>query len=352
MKSTQYLSKACSGALIVVLLLLTGCNPTAASTIAPTSTVSPTFNPSGLTSDEAATLGSLEKVLDYPFYVMHYQGPYQYPRIGSSAPAESVYSCSLFAALNPSVDMYYGRNFDWEFSPALLLYTDPPDGYASVSMVDLTFLGISAAQSARMADLPLAERAALLAAPSMPFDGMNEYGLTIGMAALPDEFIDDASYDASRPGIGSVGIIRQLLDHARDVDEALEIFKSYNIDFSGGPPIHYLLADPGGHAALIEFYQGKMVVLPNTSPWHMATNYMVSLASGDGGCPRYHILSDRLTLLDGLLDPLSAMQLLADVSQDITQWSSVYDMTSGDIHIAIGKDYTQTLTYHLDLLSP
>ena len=49
--------------------------------------------------------------------------------------------------------MFYGRNFDWEFSPALLLFTDPPDGYASVSMVDLTFLGISPAAS-KDADRP------------------------------------------------------------------------------------------------------------------------------------------------------------------------------------------------------
>jgi Flp pilus assembly protein TadD len=33
--------------------------------------------------------------------------------------------------------MFYGRNFDWDFSPALLLFTNPPDGYASVSRGDL-----------------------------------------------------------------------------------------------------------------------------------------------------------------------------------------------------------------------
>lgn len=61
---------------------------------------------------------------------------------------------------------------------------------------------------------------------------MNEYGLTIGMAAVPDEFVDDTSYNSSKPTIGSIGIIRQSLDHARDVDETLKIL-SNTISTSG-----------------------------------------------------------------------------------------------------------------------
>ena len=38
--------------------------------------------------------------------------------------------------------MLLGRNFDWYEHPALILFTDPPDGYASVSMVDISYLGV------------------------------------------------------------------------------------------------------------------------------------------------------------------------------------------------------------------
>ena len=40
-------------------------------------------------------------------------------------------------------DRLFGRNFDWRYSPALLLFTDRPaaGGYASVSMVDIAYLG-------------------------------------------------------------------------------------------------------------------------------------------------------------------------------------------------------------------
>jgi predicted choloylglycine hydrolase len=219
-------------------------------------------------------------------------------------------------------------------------------------MVDLTFIGIDPKQSMTLTDLPLSQLAALLSAPSMPFDGMNEYGLTVGMAAVPDQYLDDASYDPARPTIGSIGIIRQVLDHARDVDEALEIFRQYNIDFSGGPPIHYLIADPSGKAVLVEFYQGEMVLLPNEEPWHMATNHLRCIARGDGGCQRYHTLSDRLTSLNGQLDPQAAMQLLSEVNQDMTQWSSVYNMTSGDINVVIAGLDDTVYSFHLDLRQP
>jgi Acyl-coenzyme A:6-aminopenicillanic acid acyl-transferase len=297
-------------------------------------------------------LSSLEKLDDYPFYVMHYYGEYGYPQTWSNFPSRSDFSCSLFAALGETGDMVYGRNFDWDFSPSLLLFTDPPDGYASVSMVDLTFLGISSVVARSVNDLPLEQRTALLTAPSMPFDGMNEYGLTIAMAAVPDIYLDDASYDPSKPNIGSIGIIRETLDHARDVDEAIAIFGLYNIDFTGGPAIHYLIADPGGTAVLIEFYQGEMILLPNEAPWHLATNHLRCIAEGDGGCPRYHWISERLTTMNGQIDPQDAMQLLSDVAQGMTQWSAVYNMTSGDISVVIGEAYENVFSFHLDQLHP
>ena len=65
--------------------------------------------------------------------------------------------------------MLYGRNFDWQYSPALLLFTDPPDGYASVSMVDIAYLGFDGKKAGTVTDLSLTERARLLFAPSWPF---------------------------------------------------------------------------------------------------------------------------------------------------------------------------------------
>jgi hypothetical protein len=311
---------------------------------------SPTENLDGLTPEEVTTLKSLEKLDDHPFYVMHYAGDYKYPQIGSTLPEKMDIACSLFVTLGEGGEKFYGRNFDWSLSPALLLFTDPTDGYASVSMVDLEFLGIRPEDSKNLTDLPLVERR-----PSgnhVPFDGMNVYGLTVGMAAVPGDYHDHAPYDPSKPSIGSIGIMRQILDHARNVDEAVAIFEQYNINFSGGPLIHYLIADPDGNAMLIEMYQGEMILLPNEEPWHVATNHFRCVAKGDGGCTRYHTLLERLTEVNGQLDAASATQLLSQVKQDITQWSVVYDMTHGEINVALGGDFTHVYTFKLNLEHP
>lgn len=339
--------------LISLLLILSSCSgPVPAVTVPPTLPATQTPDLEGLSTNAVTTLSSLQKLDDYPFYVMHYSGSYEYPEIGSILSVKTNFACSLFAALGAPGDMFFGRNFDWSISPALLLFTDPPDGYASVSMVDLEFIGIRPEVSLSLGDLPLAERIALLGAPSMPFDGMNEHGLTIGMAALPGDYQDHASYDPTKPTIGSIGIIRLALDHARDVNQAVELFEGYNIDFRGGPLIHYLLADPGGNSVLIEYYRGVMITLPNKEPWHMATNHFRCIAVGDGGCTRYRTLSETLSTVNGQVDERSAMQLLSKVEQDITQWSVVYNMTDGTVDVALGGNYARIYSFDLEDTKP
>ncbi len=312
----------------------------------------PTEDTHGLSSDAVKTLRSLELVDDYPLYVMHFAGNTDTQQMGRTNPPIGAFSCSLFAAMGQPGDMLYGRNFDWEFSPALLLFTDPPDGYASVSMVDLTFLGIDNTTAKSLTSLSLPDRLALLKAPAFPFDGMNEPGLAIGMAALPEEYRDDVSYQAERPAIGTVEIIRQILDHARNVDEAIALFDHYNIDFTGGPPVHYLVADSTGKSVLIEFYQGKMIQIPNETAWHLATNHLRCTAASDGGCWRYKELSERLTAAEGRMGTVEAVQLLSDVAQSSTQWSVLYNMTRGDIQVKVGQSHKTVFPFHLDRMKP
>jgi hypothetical protein len=39
------------------------------------------------------------------------------------------------------------------------------------------------------------------------------------------------------------------------------------------------------------------------------------------------------------------MDLLSDVTQDSTQWSVVYQMGSGEVSVAMGKDYKNIHTF-------
>ena len=325
----------------------------------------PSLDPStGLSAEQAATLSSLEQVDDYPLYRMDYVGPYPHPAHAPGTvglpmlavlPARdacpSAWGCSLFAALGDEKNRLYGRNFDWQFSPALLLFTDPPDGYASVSMVDIEYLGFAGDRSRDLTDLPLQDRKALLRAPSLPFDGMNEKGLVVGMAAVPP---GDMPIDPRLKTLDELEVIREILDHAATVEEAIEILVSYNIDM-GSVPIHYLVASASGESVLVEFHEGEMVVFRNDSAWQAATNFLLASTHEDprGQCWRYDLITRRLEELAGRISSRDALRLLADVSQENTQWSVLYHMTSGDLVIVMGRNYSGTLhRFHLDGLDP
>jgi hypothetical protein len=212
-------------------------------TILPSAAPTLDVNSLGLTQPEIDSLNSLQKVDDHPLYVMHYQGPHRATTLAAPGANElqrsnfefenatPQWACSLFTALANPQGGVYGRNFDWEFSPALLLFTDPPDGYASVSLVDLAYF-FDAPAVTQLMDLDLNDRSPLLNTPSMPFDGLNEKGLAIGMAAVPES---PTPSDPNNKSVGSLGVIRMILDQAASVEEALTIMRGVNILWNGGP---------------------------------------------------------------------------------------------------------------------
>jgi hypothetical protein len=67
----------------------------------------------------------------------------------------------------------------------------------------------------------------------------------------------------------------------------------------------------------------------------------------DGQCWRYDRLHDRLNEKQGLLDSKAAMELLAEVAQDSTQWSVVYQMARGEVSVAMGQDYAKVHTFQV-----
>jgi hypothetical protein len=308
-----------------------------------------------LSDEQVATLRSLEQVDDYPLYTMRYHGPYA-RRVdageGTAAarapsPSSPQWACSLFAALADRDRLLYGRGFDWQYSPAVLLFTDPPDGYASVSMVVISHW-FGETEARELTDVPLARRRALLNLPLYPYDGMNERGLVVGMAAVPGS---EMPRDTNRETIGSLVVIREMLDHAADVDQAIALMDNRNITWRGGPPLHYLIADASGRSALVEFHEGERVILPNESPWHLATNHLRAIAGGtaSSGCWRYDMISRRLRESGGRLAAGQAMDLLQDVSVPTTQWSIVYGMSTGDVRVVMGRQYEDVHTFHQPL---
>jgi hypothetical protein len=219
-------------------------------------------------------------------------------------------------------------------------------------MVDIDYL-VPADQVQELVELPPNQRKALLDAPYWPFDGMNEMGVSIGMAAVPES---EMPVDPGKETLDSLRVIREILDYAGDVDEALSILESYNIEWSGGPALHYLIADKSGRAVLAEFYDGELVLIPNQASWHLATNHLRIAANETvSGCWRYDQIEDALAAENGRITSQQALDLLSDVSwserQMGTQWSVVYDMDSGEVNVVMGRNYKDPLTFRLPLQS-
>ncbi|WP_067131227.1 carcinine hydrolase/isopenicillin-N N-acyltransferase family protein [Microtetraspora malaysiensis] len=295
-----------------------------------------------LSREQAATLASLRKVDDHPLWTMTFQGGYD--RLATVTPTltPDTFGCSLFAAHGDPAAPVFGRNFDFDHQPALLLFTSPPDGYASVSMVDVSYLGLRSD-----ADFTTdAGRRALLRAPLLPFDGMNAKGLAVGMATVPEA---KPTFDGKRRTVGSLRVQRLVLDQAATVDEAIAVFSRYNVDFSDSPPLHYMFADAQGRSAVVEFSGGEMVVRRGEGPWQAMTNFTLATSTEESrrADQRYRTLSEALESSGGKASDDRAMDLLADVRQGHTQWSIVYGQKSGEVRLATGQRYGTVHRFHL-----
>jgi predicted choloylglycine hydrolase len=297
------------------------------------------------------TMASLEKVDDFPLYVMNYSSRYFFDLFAEVGTDWSVYqkvykaanpdACTSLAALNPDGQAVFGRNFDWQHRSSLLLFTDPPNGYASVSMVDLYYLGLEGMQ-----EIPWSKRFILLAAPYATIDGMNECGVAISQNAVPRR---NFPKDPNKPTLLNSQIIRLVLDHARDVDEALDLIRQYNIDFAD-VSVHFHIADVSGKSAIVEYVDGGISVVRDEKNWQVSTNYLFSEPL-QPDCWRYKKAFAALAKEQGDITNEQAMNILQSTSQQHTTWSVVYNLNTGDINLVMGKDYDDVHTFELSMES-
>lgn len=324
--------------LIILVLLISGCRGTDVGISAPVE--------EAMLPDFAAELW---QVSDYPFYELHYQGGYGfaeyldtgiYPSQVENVSYRPAFACSGFAAFGDPDVPIFGRNFDWHEHPALILFTKPPDGYASVSMVDISYLGYDSEHT------PLDDPEGLRDAPYLPFDGMNEHGLAVGMMAVGHS---DGGTDPEKRTLDSLEVIRLLLDYTREVDESLALMSEYNVDF-GTVPIHYFLADQSGNAAVVEYLDGEPIVVRTDGSWQVSTNFLLTEEQprgADSSCWRYNHLARSLAEASGNMNENNSMSLLQEVSQKNTRWSLVYNLKDLTISAAINSDFDQTYEFTL-----
>jgi len=191
--------------------------------------------------NEARTIQSLQKVDDYPLYTMTYYGGYHLiytvdnPNLKS---ASGTMLCSSFLACNEKGEPLFCRNLDYALAghPIVMVTTDAPNKNAGLAICDLYYLGY------RGSNLPIGSITndrALLSAPRITIDGMNEYGVALAILSVPHA---EPTIDRAKQTIDEVAAVRLALDNAKTVDEAVEVIKGYNMVFNEGP-VHLMIAD-------------------------------------------------------------------------------------------------------------
>jgi predicted choloylglycine hydrolase len=327
--------------------------------------------------NEVKTIGSIEKEDEYGFYTMEYKSDYcfdDFLDVGASNDKELIQfviskllkgipakinetdlSCSTFKADTPNGEFVFGRNFDMDYSPSMLVHTKPDGGYESISMVNLAFLGYTEEHMPN----GFFSSIAALAAPYAPLDGINEKGLSVGILLLPDKATDQKT---DKIDITSTTAIRLLLDRAATVDEAIALLKKYDMHDSGDACYHYQIADANGKSAVVEYVDNVIQVLNAETNYQACTNFYLSTGKKHGigeGQDRYETLMTTLQKQNGIVSVKDAMNLLESVklldSLDEksrilynTQWSSVYNNTQKSLDICIGMKYDNVYHFSVD----
>ena len=149
------------------------------------------------------------------------------------AAAPAGYPCTTFCMTGGGQTLF-GRNYDFEIGQGYVMTN--ARGAAKTSMAG-TLRWTSAYGSVTFNQW----------GREFPMDGMNEAGLVIALM-----WLDETVYPRDdRPALRVLEWIQYHLDNYGSVDELLANVERTRI--AGGTPLHYLAADAGGDAAVIEY---------------------------------------------------------------------------------------------------
>lgn len=223
--------------------------------------------------------------------------------------SKEIFACTIFNTTNKKGNVLVGRNFDNDREGGRIWFITPRDGLHGI--VILEQLG-----------------------SNMPYEGMNDAGLFIGISAVPNTITPFLPFKPIRI---SLEMVKITLERAKTVDEALKIFHKYYVVFGtflGNPIVHYMIVDKEGDSAILEYIDGKMIIIKNNAESQVMTNHFISKpelgSDSKTSFERYKIAKENLNNVNSVED---AYDLLSKVSQKTTVWSSVYNLNEQKIYL-------------------
>lgn len=304
----------------------------------------------------------IEKLPNRPFYEMRFSGNDhfdEYLQRGASNMEDYIgfieeklcfgdmeiqstpFGCAAFTATNSDGDILFARNMDCECAIPMLVRVSEPDKCRWMSFVSMSLLDWDDRTYEFLEDNPKYT----LAAAYSPEDGMNEYGLAV---AILTDSTGCYSKNNTKKTLFDMTIPRLILDNSHSVQDALNLVKNYNL-FYDVAPLHFMIADPSGRSAVIEYVDGNMVVTENER-YQVVTNFrLYNNPEHIGfGKDRYDNIVRALEASQGNISEEDALELLkANVIKGDEQWSAVYNLSKRIMKITFAGHYDHVYTCKL-----
>ncbi len=253
------------------------------------------------------------------------------------------FGCSALSVPSPEGHALFGRNFDWNACEALIVQSVPAEGYASISTVNMDFLG------SYLDKFPAQART--LAALYAPLDGMNEKGLCVAVLMIQDSA--SIHQDTGKPDLTTTTAVRVLLDKAANVEEALALLEQYDFHASMGMMVHFALADAGGNSVAVEYIGNEMVVTeaPALTNFYLAEGEKQGIGTAQSHT-RYDILMDTLKkssamTLEQVRDAMDSVSKDNFGEFESTEWTAVYDQTTGEVRYYHRENYQTVYVFQI-----
>jgi len=301
--------------------------------------------------DTLATINSFSHLGD--FHTINYSGDYEdildylddlY--LGGKSQIVEKFGCSIYSGIGDPENIFFGRNFDNPQQDVLVGKYSAPGCYESIALNRLADLGLPVGTNFN--NLTPSQSLLLLRAPYFAADGFNSMGVATGLAYVEEV---DVQIDTTKQTIFITRWVREILDHASNVAEAIEITNSYNIvdNMFGNNTIchHLLVADGNGASAILEYHEGQFMIIDPEVDWQVLTNtpiYNVPLPEIFAQCYRYELLYNALEDQNGLItDWRNGLDILelptwGNLSNG-TQWSDLFDLNENVMYLSLYRDF-------------
>jgi hypothetical protein len=245
--------------------------------------------------------------------------------------------CSTVFYKNKNGNILVGRNYDFENDALLIIKTKNRKHNKSVAVLNLKFLDLDVD---KLKNIKLSNRFNLLLAPYVVNDGMNEFGLVL--TEMSDFNSQLPLYEENKPDLFEPLFYRIILDYAKNVDEALTIVNKFNMHFPLNSS-HFMLCDNSGKSIVVEYLNNKIVTVESNKNWQVSTNHILygkNENQNDSICSRYKIASNYLDSIHSDVDFVKTFNLMSEIGNKTTMWTSIYNLSDGDYWISYRRDFT------------